>query len=79
MKETHVIFGQRYHSYDPHILEKDVKDVGKKGDVIDDGQPKKVRLGGWDDEKMAENMAANIKKSVPPRSWKIWVESVKVS
>lgn len=68
------IYGQRYNPYDPFVLDKDIKGVGSKGEVLDDGKPKKIRLGQWDDKKLADNMAENIKNSVPKRSWKIWVE-----
>lgn len=71
---TFTIYGQRYHAYEPFVLDKDIKGVGVKGEVIDDGQPKKVRLGQWDDKKLAENMAENIKSHCQKRSWKIWVE-----
>jgi len=70
------VYGQRYHSYDPFILSKDIAGIGKAGDVIDDGKPKKIVLGRWDDKKMAEGYAANIKASVPKRSWSITVEEV---
>ena len=68
------IYGQRYHAYDPFILSKDMKGVGKAGDVIDDGQPKKLRLGQWSDATLAEGMAENIRNAVPKRSWKIFIE-----
>lgn len=71
------IFGQRYHPYAPIVLEKDVSGVGKAGDVIDDGQPKPVKLGHWSDKKTAESMADNIKNHQPKRSWKVWVEEIK--
>ncbi len=61
------IYGQRYNKYDPII-------DPKTKEVIDDGTPKKVRLGSWSDGKIAEGMAQNIRNSVPKRSWKIWVE-----
>jgi hypothetical protein len=64
----HTIYGERYKSYDPIV-------DPKTKEVIDDGTPKKVRLGTWADKKIANNMAENIKASVPSRSWKIWVES----
>ena len=70
-----VIYGQRYHSYPPLVLTKDIKDLGKAGDVLDDGTPKKIRLGAWDSETIAEQMAENIKNNVPKRTWKIWVEN----
>lgn len=63
----HTIFGQRFHAYDPIVDH-------NTGEVIDDGQPKKVRLGQWPDERIAKNMAENIKTAVKKRSWKIWVE-----
>lgn len=64
----YTIYGERYHKYDP-ILDT------KSGAVIDDGVPKKVRLGSWSDKKIADKMAENIKANAPKRSWKIWVES----
>ncbi len=68
------VYAQRYHAYDPFVLTKDIKGVGNAGDVIDDGQPNRIRCGQWTDEKLAKNMAENIKSSVPKRTWKIWVE-----
>lgn len=61
------IYGQRFNAYDPII-------AAKTGEVLDDGQPKKVQLAQWVDEKVAKHMAENIKASVPKRSWKIWIE-----
>jgi len=63
----YTIYGERYKSYD-HIVD------AKTKEVIDDGKPKKIQLGTWNDEKIANNMAENIKNTVPHRSWKIWVE-----
>ena len=68
------IYGERYHPYEPIVLTSDVKGVGNKGDVLDDDQPKKVKLGSWFDKKIAEHMAENIKSRCAKRSWKIWVE-----
>ena len=68
------VYGQRYHSYDTFLLSKDVAGIGKAGDVVDDGQPKKIRLGAWEERAVADAMAENIKNNVPKRSWKIWVE-----
>lgn len=70
----HVIYAQRFHPYDPFVLTKDINGVGKAGDVLDDGQPKKIRLGAWDDKDVAERMAEKVKNSVPKRTWKIFVE-----
>lgn len=61
------IYGQKYHKYDPIIN-------AKTKEVLDDGNPKIIKLGTWADKKIADNMAENIKASVPKRSWKIWVE-----
>lgn len=69
------IYAQRFHAYEPFVLAKDIKDIGKAGDVIDDGQPKKIRLGQWSSQSVAEQMAENIKNSVPKRTWKIFIES----
>ena len=64
---TFAIYGQRHTAYDPIV-------DAKTGEVIDDGQPKKVRLGQWSSKETAENMAENIKRGMPKRNWKIWVE-----
>jgi len=61
------IYGQRFHAYDTII-------DTKTGEVLDDGQPKKVQLAQWAEERVAKHMAENIKNSVPKRSWKIWIE-----
>lgn len=61
------IFGQRYHAYAAFLDH-------KTGEVIDDGQPKQIKLGSWEDEKLAKGMAENIKANVPKRSWKIFVK-----
>ena len=62
------IYGERYKNYDPIVDH-------KSKEVIDDGSPKRLKLGQWDNKKIADNMAENIKNTVPSRSWKIWVES----
>ena len=64
---TFAIYGQRHTAYDPIV-------DAKTGEVIDDGQPKKIRLGQWSDKVVAENMAENIRSRYPKRTWKIWVE-----
>lgn len=61
------IYGERYKNYDPIV-------DPKSKEVIDDGSPKRIRLGQWDNKKIADGMAENIKNSVAKRSWKIWVE-----
>lgn len=61
------IYGERFNKYEPIV-------DPKSKEVIDDGNPKRVRLGQWSDKKIAENMAENIKNSVATRTWKIWVE-----
>ena len=63
----HIVYGQRYHPYEA-ILD------SKTGEVIDDGQPKKIVLGRWDSKKVADSYAENIKANVPRRSWRVWVE-----
>ena len=63
----HTIYGQRYKNYEPII-------DSKSKEVLDNGEPKRIMLGSWSEKKIADSMAENIKASVPPRSWKIWVE-----
>jgi len=62
------IYGERYHKYEPII-------DPKSKEVIDDGLPKKVKLGSWDNKKTADVMADNIKANTGKRQWRIWVES----
>ncbi len=62
-----IVYGQRYHKYDPII-------DAKSKEVLDDGQPKQVKLAEWESELVAKNFADNVKASVPKKSWKIWVE-----
>ena len=62
------IYGQRYHSYEPIV-------DAKTKEVLDDGTPKKVRLGAWAKKEVADSMAENIKSHMPKRMWKIFVES----
>ena len=64
---TFTIYGQRYHAYEAIV-------DAKTKEVIDDGQPKRVRLAQWSDKKVAESMAENIKSHCQKRSWKIWIE-----
>lgn len=64
---TYTIYGEKYKNYDAII-------DYRTDEIIDDGFPKKVKLGSWPDKKMAEAMAENIKNSVAKRSWKIWIE-----
>jgi hypothetical protein len=61
------VYGQRYNKYDPII-------DCKTKEVIDDGQPKKIQLTTFSQEKLANTFAENVKANVPKRSWKIWVE-----
>ena len=61
------VYGEKYKESDP-ILD------SKTNEIIDDGKPRRVRLGQWSDKAIAESMAENIKNSVAKRSWKIWVE-----
>lgn len=61
------VYGQRFHAHDPFI-------DPKTGDVLDDGQPVKIRLSSWADEGVAKHFAENVKASVPKRTWKIWIE-----
>jgi hypothetical protein len=63
----HTIYGKRLHKYGS------ITD-SKTNEVLDDGAPKKIRLGAWADKKIAEAMASNLKKSVKKNTWKIWVE-----
>jgi hypothetical protein len=73
----HIVYAQRHKNYDPIVLAKDVNGVGKAGDVIDDGTATVIRIGAWDDKKVAKNFAANVQESVDAikkKLWKIWVE-----
>jgi hypothetical protein len=62
------IFGQRYHKHDPFVEQ-------KTGDVIDTGEPVKIKLGEFADETIANNFAANVKSHTLNRTWKIWIET----
>ena len=61
------VYGEKYKESDP-ILD------SKTNEIIDDGKPRRVRLGQWSDKAISESMAENIKNSVAKSSWKIWVE-----
>lgn len=61
------VYAERYNKYEPIIDQ-------KTKEVLDDGNPKRVVLSSWSDEKLANNFADNVKNNVPKRSWKIWVE-----
>jgi hypothetical protein len=63
----YTIYGERYKSYEPIV-------DAKTKEVLDNGEPKTIKLGTWDNKKIADSMAENIKNTVPHRSWKIWVE-----
>jgi hypothetical protein len=64
----YTIYGQRYHKYDAII-------DAKTKEVLDDGNPKLLKLGSWSEKKIADAMAENIKANTGKRQWKIWVES----
>jgi hypothetical protein len=68
------VFGQRFNKIDPFVLSRDIKDVGKKGTVIYDGEPEKISLGSWSSEKTANHYMENIKNHVGKRTWKLWIE-----
>jgi hypothetical protein len=63
----HTVYGQRYNKYEAFVH-------AKTGEVLDDGQPKKIKLSEWTDLKMAENFVENVKANTPRRMWKIWIE-----
>jgi len=67
MIKTFTVFGKRQTDYEP------ICDL-KTGEVFDDGKPKQINLGTWSDKTLAENYAANIRKNVTKKVWKIWVE-----
>jgi hypothetical protein len=60
------VYGQRYNKYDPII-------DPKTNEVIDDGQPKKIQLTTFAQEKLANTFAENVKANTQKRSWKIFV------
>ena len=62
------VFAERYHKYEPIV-------DAKSKEVLDDGEPKRVRLSSWNDEKIAKHFAENVKAHLPKRQWKVWVES----
>jgi hypothetical protein len=66
VKTIHTVYGQRYNKYEPFVT--------AKGEVLDDGLPKKIKLSEWVDLKVAENFAENVKNNTPKRMWKIWIE-----
>jgi hypothetical protein len=63
----YIVYGERYKDISP-ILD-------KNGVVICDGKPKKIKLSSWESEDIAKEFAANVKNSVPKRSWDISIES----
>ena len=64
---TYTIYGQRYNKYEPII-------DNKTKEVLDDGEPKRILLGRWENKKTADDMVDNIKANTGKRQWKIWVE-----
>ena len=62
----HTVYGQRYNKYDPF--------VSVKGELLDDGLPKRIKLSEWSSLSTAKIFADNVKNNTPPRMWKIWVE-----
>ena len=63
----YTIYGQRYYKYDPIV-------DNKTKEILDDGEPKRIMLGRWENKKTADVMAENIKANTGKRQWKIWVE-----
>ncbi len=68
MNNMFTVYGERYNKYDPIV-------DAKTKEVLDDGNPKRIQLSSWNDEKTAKHFAENVKANVPRRSWKIWIES----
>ncbi len=61
------VFAQRKQAYAPIV-------DPKTAEVLDDGQPKPVKLGQWADKNIAAHFAGHITASVSPKNWKVWVK-----
>lgn len=49
----------------------------KTNEIIDNGEPKEIKLWEYSDEKMAKLFASNVRASVKSWDWRIWIEEVK--
>ena len=49
----------------------------KTKEVLDDGVPKQIKIGEWEDKATAKNFATNVQASmdaIKKKMWKIWIE-----
>ena len=67
------VTGKRLKKIDP-MFETDKKTKVKK--LIFDGKPETISLGSWNNEWVAELMAANVRKNVTEETWTIKVKCV---
>jgi len=67
------VIGKRLKKIDPMFA---VDKKTKKETLIYDGQPETISLGSWNNEWVAEMMAANVRKNVTEETWTIKVKCV---
>lgn len=72
-KSNFIVFGKQ-KPYTPILASAAVKGVCAVGDVIDDGTPKDIILGQFDNEDRAERFMERVKLNTKKGQWKMWVE-----
>jgi hypothetical protein len=69
------VTGKRLKRIPPMIA---VDKKTKKETLIYDGKPETIPLGTWDNERVAEIYAENIRKNVTEETWTIKIKEIKL-